>query len=193
MKRRARAVLCLLLLAFAACGGARTRAPRTPPFDPIADVSVERLHAQGLAYARRGDLLRAQQYLSAAQHKGGSPRVLVPELVRICVASSRLRAALELAEPFLSAYPDDLAMRQVVAAIYLALGQEDRAAASLRVARDGGLARAGLELALLAHRQGRPAEARAELSRYLDSQPGEADATRARRLLQRWQDEERAP
>ena len=51
--------------------------------------------------------------------------MIVP-LVRVCIASSRLRAALGHAEPFLRRHPDAWQLRYLVAAIHLALGAAGR-------------------------------------------------------------------
>jgi len=118
---RSLSVACVCLLA-TACLSAQRKGPSAPPIDPIAQVPGATLRAEGLGYAQRGDLIRSQQYLSAALQKGFDETIVIPELVKVCVASSRLRAALEFAQPYLRRHPRDAGMQNVVATIHRALG-----------------------------------------------------------------------
>jgi tetratricopeptide (TPR) repeat protein len=177
--------LCCLLLSAGACMSQRQGPVGPPPVDPISSVSAGELRAKGLAFARRGDLTRAQQYLSAAQQKGYDESVIVPEIVKICVAASRLRAALAFAEPYLERYPEDAGMKYVVGTIHFALGDLQRATAHLSGALRPSaiMIDAAFSLALIAHDQGQPQEARLHLKRYLKVQPRGRFATRAKHLL----------
>ena len=177
-------LLCLLLCA-AACMSQRQGPAGPPPADPISSVPAGELRAKGLAYARRGDLTRAQQYLSAAQLKGFDETVVVPEIVKICVAASRLRAALLFAEPYLERHPQDAGMNYVVGTIHLALGNLRRASSHLNGALRPSaiMIDAAFSLALLAQDQGQPQAARRHLEHYLEVQPQGRYATRAKHLL----------
>jgi len=97
------------------------------PEDPITEVSGEQLYHQGLRYARSGDLLRAEQYLATAISRGHDEELTLKALVGVCVASSRLRAALRYATPYLRRNPSDWALRYLVASIHLGLNAPDRA------------------------------------------------------------------
>jgi len=110
------------------CGGAAAEAPSgTPPTDPVAEVGAQRLFETGLAAASQGDYVRAEQYLAAAGARGHDETAVIGPLVRVCVASSRLRQALVYAQPYLRRHPDDWRLRFVVAATLLALEQIDEA------------------------------------------------------------------
>jgi tetratricopeptide (TPR) repeat protein len=110
------------------CGGAAAEAPvGTPPTDPVAEVGARRLFETGLAAASQGDYVRAEQYLAAAGARGHDETAVIGPLVRVCVASSRLRQALVYAQPYLRRHPDDWRLRFVVAATLLALERIDEA------------------------------------------------------------------
>ncbi len=108
------------------CGGAVAEAPAgAPPTDPVAEVGAQRLFETGLAAASQGDYVRAEQYLAAAGARGHDETAVIGPLVRVCVASSRLRQALVYAQPYLRRHPDDWRLRFVVAATLLALERVD--------------------------------------------------------------------
>lgn len=177
--------LLLLSVSAVACASHRQGHRGTPPTDPIAAVSAAELRTRGLAFARVGDLTRAQQYLGAAQLKGFDSRIIVPELVKICVAASRLRAALLYAEPYLERYPGDVGMRYVVGTLHLALGNLRRAASHLDGALQPGdlMIDAAFSLALAARGDGRRDDVQRHLEHYLRVRPQGRYATRARRIL----------
>jgi tetratricopeptide (TPR) repeat protein len=143
------------------------------------------LRAEGLALARRGDLTRAQQYLSAALDKGYDETIVVPELVKVCVASSRFRAALHYAEPYLLKHPEDAGMNYVVGTIHLALGNVQQATKTLNGALQPSLLMidAAFSLALIAHKEGNAPQARVHLLHYLQVKPKGRYAARASELL----------
>ena len=120
----------LTLAAAPAC--TRTPPPAgPPPGDPLASVRASDLYRRGVALARAGDFVRAEQYLTAAIARGYPQARALPALLRVCVASSRLRAALGHAEPYLERNPDAWSLRYLVASIYLGVGEADRARESL--------------------------------------------------------------
>jgi tetratricopeptide (TPR) repeat protein len=76
---------------------------------------------------RRGESIRAEQYMSMAIEAGYDQRRALPLLLRICLQSSRLRSALDHAEPYLLQHPEDKVLRYLVSTIHLSLGQIDAA------------------------------------------------------------------
>jgi len=131
------AALALVLLA--ACGGASQEAP--PPAemmpDPLADTEARELFDAGVRLEQGGDMIRAEQYFVAAVGRGYPEAEVVPHLVRVCIASSRLNSALSHAEPYLRAHPEDWSLRLVVANIRAGLGDYAQARIELeRVIRD---------------------------------------------------------
>jgi Flp pilus assembly protein TadD len=69
-----------------------------------------------------GDTLRAEQYALLAMRQGFPEEQAIVPLVQACLASSRLRAALVYAEPFLREHPEDVRLRYLVATVQLGLG-----------------------------------------------------------------------
>lgn len=177
----------ILLVSLGGCISQRQGPVGPPPSDPIASTPAAELRSKGLAFARRGDLTRAQQYLSAAQAKGFDEKVIVPELVKICIAASRLRAALAFAEPYVDKHPEDAGMSYVVGTIHLALGNLQRASTHLTGALQPShiMIDAAYSLALIAFEEGQTVQAREHLEHYLRVQPEGQFANRARNLLLR--------
>ncbi len=75
--------------------------------------------------------MRAEQYLSAAIAGGYDRGVVLPFLLDACLSSSRLRAGLTHAEPYLRSHPEDDSLRYLVAIIHMGLGQLDAARSQL--------------------------------------------------------------
>jgi tetratricopeptide (TPR) repeat protein len=92
-----------------------------------AERSVDKLVARGRAFASVGDFTRAEQYLSAAIDAGGDAGALLPELLRVCIASKRYRVAITYATPWLQRHPEDTRLRFVVAALRASIGDADGA------------------------------------------------------------------
>lgn len=102
----------------------------------LASVASEDLFYLAVWHARSGDLLRAEQYLSAARQRGYDEAAVVYWLVRVCVASSRYQSALRHAADHLRDHPLDWSLRLIVASIHEALGDTERARMELeRVVR----------------------------------------------------------
>jgi Flp pilus assembly protein TadD len=118
---------CLFVLLLSACAGYRP-APESAARAPSASA----LFARGMQLAARGDALRAEQYLVLAIRAGYPEQRAIVPLVRVCIASSRLRAALAHAQPYLLRHPDAWRLRYLTAAVHLALGQPVEAHAELR-------------------------------------------------------------
>jgi tetratricopeptide (TPR) repeat protein len=127
---KAIAIVCALVGGLSACVPAQ---PTALTSAAKAAPSAAALFSRGLAFAASGDALRAEQYLVMARRAGYPEAELIVPLVRVCIASARLRAALAHAEPFLRAHPQASRLRYLVAAIQLALGHPAEAARELRL------------------------------------------------------------
>lgn len=170
-----------------ACMGQQQGPKGPPPSDPISRVQASELRAQGLSFARRGDLVRAQQYLSAAMAKGFDERIVVPEIVKVCIAASRLRAALAFAEPYVLNHPEDAGMQYVVGTIHMVLGNLQAASDHLGGALQANrlMKDALFSIALIASERGNTRAARKNLEEYLLARPRGRHAIRAKRMLAR--------
>jgi len=180
-----RCIMVLSLLAQACMSTAPKPPAGPPPTDPIAQVSASDLRARGLAFARAGDLVRAEQYLQAAVIKGADDRTIVPELVRVCVTASRLRAAVAYGEPYLERHPQDAAMHFLLAIVHLSLGDSQRARAELEATLRyrPEAADADFYLGTIAADRLDFPTARRHFARYLAARPRGRHAARARLLL----------
>jgi len=130
---------CAILLTM--CGCAETTASsggkQAVSADPLERVSAQDLFRQGEQYAQQGDPIRAEQYVTSAVQRGFPLRRALPLLLRVCVASSRLGAALQYATPYLTLHPEDYHLRYLVAAVQLGLGRAEQAQEELsRVLRE---------------------------------------------------------
>ncbi len=181
---------CVVLCAFIALSACST--PRAPATTPEAGQARERdaaaaLLAAGERLMTDGDWLRAEHYLAAAERRGAPSARVVPLLVRACVESSRLRAALNHAEPYLDSHPEDAPLRFVVASLYAALGLPERARDELEavIRLDPHHARAEYALGeLWARSFGDRDRAARHFDRYLDLAPRGPHAAEARRWLE---------
>lgn len=124
-RKQQRSLIVALLMLGCASG------PKLDPASQAAPGKDERpaaeLVARGREAAARGDAVRAEQYLSFAIEQGADRRETMPLLLKSCLQSSHLRAALNHAEPYLLEHPEDDALRYLVATIHLGLGQPVRA------------------------------------------------------------------
>jgi tetratricopeptide (TPR) repeat protein len=121
--------LLLVLSASGATGACQShRGPeaRVASIEPGAG-SADKLTAQGRDALRQGDPTRAEQYFTLALEQGGDQAELVRLLVQTCMAQSRVRAALNYADPYLIEHPEELALRYLVATIHLSLGHDKEA------------------------------------------------------------------
>ena len=101
-----------------------SEAPRS---DALSNVTGEQLYQHGLALAQHGDLVRAEQYLSASIKRGYPEEQALPALMRVCLSANHLGAALQYALPYLRLHPEDAELRFVVSSVQLALGNPDLA------------------------------------------------------------------
>lgn len=98
----------------------------------VPAVTSEELFEIGLAQARQGDLLRAEQYIVAAGNRGYDEPTVAYWLVRVCVAAGRYHSALDHAARYLRDDPSNWRLRLIVASIHEALGDFDRARLELQ-------------------------------------------------------------
>lgn len=119
-----RKCLLLLLLTFACTPSATAPAAASAS---SKETAGRELYERGHELARQGDSVRAEQYLAAALEAGHDPSETLPLLMRVCLLNSRLRAALNHAEPYLRQHPDAVWLRYLVATVYLGLRQPSRA------------------------------------------------------------------
>lgn len=128
--------LGLCVLALGACATASVTnggsGGKSAGGDPLAEISPEQLYAQGELLAHHGEALRAEEYLSAALQRGYPADKVLPLLLKVCLAASRLGAALNYAQPYLQLHPDDHHLRYLVAAIQFGQSRPDEAARELR-------------------------------------------------------------
>ncbi len=101
--------------------------------EELRTITAEDLFKEGVAYAVRGDTLRAEQYLNASRQRGYDPEAVVTWLVRVCVASSRYQSALTHATAYLRENPSHWWLRFVVANLHDALGDVEAARSELEM------------------------------------------------------------
>ncbi len=110
----------------------------------------------------------------------------LPTLLKICVAASRLNAALQYAEPHLRDHPGNFRLRTLVASIHLGLGNVDDAETHLSevIERAPTNAPAYYLMGML-HREehGDPVASEPYLQRYLELAPNGAHAAEVRNML----------
>ncbi len=173
-------------IALSACGAAASTHEGAPPADPVDHVRARALYEHGIAFAHAGDYVRAEEYIEAAIGRGYPERRAIPVLMRVCIASSRLREAVSYATPFLSEHPDDWPLRFLVASLELALGDAHRAQddlqAVVQAAPDAPDPHFMLAV-VLRDDLGKPDDARAEFRRYLALAPRGDHAMAARAAI----------
>lgn len=171
-----------LVLAGCSAAGGEARSPVRAEQGPTAAFLMN----EGRFAAARGDTVRAEQYIVLAIERGYDERRALPLLLSVCVKGSRLRAALNHAEPYLRDHPEDTALRYLVATIEVGLGDDDDARreleALLRDTPEHGDARFLLGLLELEHDQTAATE---HLREYLRREPSGRHAADVRvRLLE---------
>jgi tetratricopeptide (TPR) repeat protein len=122
-------MLRLSVLLLSSCLAACSAAPAAAPAASASSHSeaAEALFERGQALAAEGDSVRAEQYLATALREGYDWQAALPQLLRVCLTGSRLRAGLNYATPYLKTHPDVTWLRYLVATVYLGLGQPLRA------------------------------------------------------------------
>lgn len=176
-----RRFLLILALAATGCGTAATPAPRPAA---AGKARSEWLFRQGLDAASRGDSIRAEQYIALARAGGYPEERALPALLKVCLASSRLRAALDYADPYLRRHPDHDPLRFLVASIHAGLGQRDDALTELeRLTRHNPRFEEAHFLRAVLVEERAPDEAIGSLRSYLDLAPRGEHAAEARSRL----------
>ncbi len=180
-------VLCAVCagLLLAGCQHAAQRGGNDARIEAHA-ITPDQLFEVGLLQAQRGDLLRAEQYLSAARSQGYDGPTAVYWLVRVCLAAGRYHSALDHAARHLRDDPVNWRLRLVVASIHEALGDLDRARLELeqivRAQPESPLPR--YRLALIYWSQGfRTRSAIPHLEAYLELDPAGPHAAEVETLL----------
>lgn len=129
---RALAAIALAALAVGGCSAGPGAAIAADVKTARAERTPEKLIARGRAFANVGDYTRAEQYLSAALESGAPSEVVLPILLKVCIAENRFRAAIAYAEPQLTTHPDDFRLRFLVASLYASVGETDAALEHLK-------------------------------------------------------------
>lgn len=93
--------------------------------------SSQELFSRGVALAEQGQLVRAEQYLSLAVSRGYPEEAALPIILKVCLAASRIKAALNYTEIYLNRHPEDWKLRYLAASLYIGLEQPQRALAEL--------------------------------------------------------------
>ena len=169
-------IACCMTLAYA-CTGPRASAnggTAARANGPSRPLQAHALFERGRTLAERGDPSRAEQYLELAIRAGYPERAAIVPLVRVCIAASRLRAALGYARGYLRRSPAEWRLRYLVAAIESALGRPRKAAQELeRVLADRPEAAQAHYLLGVLQRDafGDPRAARASFRAYLAHAP----------------------
>ncbi|MDH5670976.1 MAG: tetratricopeptide repeat protein [Myxococcales bacterium] len=96
-----------------------------------AGPAPERLFTHGQHLAASGQPVKGEQYIALAIAAGYPAARAMPALLSSCIASGRLRAALQHAERFLRREPGAWRIRQLAAALRLAFGQPEAAESHL--------------------------------------------------------------
>jgi len=193
------AVVVALALGCVGCGRATEEPPATASGEDGADEAAasRELVELGLAFARAGDSVRGEQYLSAALDAGADPNQALLALMQLCIKAGRFEAAAQYGEAY---ERDVLAKRELamlLSGLYISLDQDDKAIKRLeQVAGDyPELALAHLLLGRLLRQKERDLEqADAHFRGYLRLEPEGIYAREARAsLLKRLSDVETLP
>ena len=179
---------CSLLVAFCvlgitANGCAHVSAPASEPERPL---EAEQLLVVAGAAEQLGDRLRAQQYLMSALRAGAEPRRVLPWLLRLYVADSQYRLAIDTTREYLRVHPRDTGMRMLLAGLYEATELEVGALEQYErvIASAPDEPRAHFALASLLRERGRePGRADEHFRAYLSLDPRGENADEARAAL----------
>jgi tetratricopeptide (TPR) repeat protein len=168
-----RAVCVVLFLAHCGCA-ARTLTPAASPNEDTTISDATELYRRGQAAASQGDTVRAEQYLSMALERGYDDKQILPVMLRVCLSSNRLRAALNHAERYLREHPSDQSLRYLVATLHLSLGQVEQARIDLShlIRVDPKNGKAHYLLGVLESASATPERASEHLRIYLQLSPG---------------------
>lgn len=190
-----RAVLVLLLTG---CGHATEPPPAAPVGISGDEASARReLLELGLAFARAGDSVRAEQYLSAALEVGTDANQALLPLMELCIRAGRFEAAVQYGEAYQRDVKAKRELAMLLAGLYITLDQAEKAIKQLeQVASEyPELALAHLLLGRLLRQRERDLEqADAHFRGYLRLEPEGVYAREARAsLLKRLDETETLP
>jgi len=176
------------LLACAALAAGCAAAAPVPAARPQlqAALSERQLVEIATALERRGDTLRAGQYLSLALERGADATRLVPRLLRLHVRGGQYRLARDLAENHLRRHPRDQHTRFFLGALYMGLGMSTNAVEQYErlLKADPARAEAHFALASVLRDQGQDlGRADAHYRAYLRLRPSGVHAEEARAAL----------
>lgn len=172
----------LVLLGACACASATggVQAPGKAEARDPASLMFER----GRTAAEQGDSVRAEQYITLAIDRGYDAGKALPLLLKVCLASSRLRAALDHAEPYLRDHPEAEPLRYLVATIHAGLGQTEEAQLELQqLLRANPNSLDAHYLLGIIESNSDPASARAHFHSYLDTDSRGEHASEVRSRL----------
>jgi tetratricopeptide (TPR) repeat protein len=137
-----KSLVCAIFLGALALTGCSQATPPPGAKNPVAEKAAEKartaatLLEQGRAYADVGDSLRAQQYFSAAIKEGADRNVVLPLLLRACVAQKNYRLAVDYAETALARQPRNARLRLLTGTLYATIGDQPRSREQLERAAD---------------------------------------------------------
>lgn len=181
-----RAIACVLALSSVACVHQEATHTAQQAQAMKEEESADKLVDRGKAFAALGDGTRAEQYLSGAIEKGADAKKVLPMLLKVCISEQRYRVAIEYAEPYLRAHPDDVRLRFVVGTLYRSIGDLKSARAELETVMKQmpTHAEAHLEMArLLREDDKEPLKADEHFREYVRLKPDGAYAAEARQAL----------
>lgn len=185
MLRAALAIL-LVVTSAVACGQARP----VPVDQNAKKVDEERvphkLVARGKAFAKIGDLTRAEQYLTTALEEGADPNEVLPLLMRVCIDSGRFREAITHGYAQLETQPHNAALRFLIGSLHQGVGEPHKAREQFQevIAIQPDHAEAHYALAIIARdAEGDLVRADRHFREYLRLQPNGPHAEKARASL----------
>jgi tetratricopeptide (TPR) repeat protein len=126
MKLAALLVAVLAPIAMA-CAKTETTSVRQTAATMDKEQKPELLFQRGKALVAIGDLVRAEQYLTAAIERGADEAKVTPVLMRVCLEGKRYRAAIDYGEAYLRKHPKDSRLRYLLGTLYYAIGDTARA------------------------------------------------------------------
>jgi tetratricopeptide (TPR) repeat protein len=118
------AILAGGLLALAGC--AHTPEPKPASAAEEKAKNAAMLLEHGRAFAEMGDEVRAQEYFAAALKAGADEKVVMPLLLRACIAQRNYRLAIEYAESSLAKDPHNARLRLLSGTLHASIGDTAR-------------------------------------------------------------------
>lgn len=121
-------------LALAGCASSAVKRTRTPTEEKAEAAAA--LVQKGREFAEGGDVLRAQEYFTSALKAGADEKVVLPLLLRVCVAERNYRLAIEFAESSLARNPKNSRLRLLAGTLHASVGDTARSRERLERAAD---------------------------------------------------------